>query len=207
MSERDAHQASPEEPRDRQEPKLVGPASLRLLDDIEILRLPYLAIAEARRRGLLSTWDLPSGGYAEALAHLVFGGTAHGAAGKGHDLTDGFGSRIEVKAVVAGRHTSPAHPQNFDVLCLLRLDPATLDVDYAVTIPSKVVLEIGRPHPRGGVRVFATKNLPQRTGVEDLTDVFRATATGVCAECGAAISNTTGEPTLEIVRAHQRIWH
>lgn len=186
---------------------IVRPCKLRQLNDIEILRLPYLAIAEARSRGLLSTWDLPSGGYAEALAHLVFGGTAWGAAGKGHDLTDGFGHRIEVKAVVAGRHTSPAHPQNFDVLCLLRLDPATLDVVYAVTIPTEVVLQIGRPHPRGGVRVFATKNLPQHIGVQDVTDVFRATATGVCAECGAPISNSTGEPMLEIVRAHQRIWH
>lgn len=201
------HKAIPERPRDWQEPQLVGPESLRHLDDIEILRLPYLAIAEARRRGLLSTWDLPSGGYAEALAHLVFGGTALGAAGKGHDVTDGFGRRIEVKAVVAGRHTSPAHSQNFDVLCLLRLDPATLDVLYAVTIPSKLVLEIGRPQPCGGVRVFATKNLPQLTGVEDVTDVFRATASGICTECGALIPNTTGEPMLETVPAHQRIWH
>ena len=61
-------------------PRPLDPAVLRELDDIDVLRLPYLAVAEARRRGLVTTWDLPSGGYAEALAHLVFGGTAWGAA-------------------------------------------------------------------------------------------------------------------------------
>lgn len=188
-------------------PHLLDPAVLRELDDIDVLRLPYLAVAEARRRGLVTTWDLPSGGYAEALAHLVFGGSAWGSAGKGHDLTDPMGQRVEVKAVAAGHNTSPAHPDHFDALCLVRLDPATMNVDYAVMIPTDLAIRLGRPHPRGGITLRASKALPHHPGVEDLTDVFRAAATLACPDCGAPFTTGTGEPLLEIVRAHQRIWH
>jgi hypothetical protein len=186
------------------------PSKLSELDDIDVLRLPYLAVAEARRRGLVTTWDLPSGGYAEALALAVFGGTAWGAAGIGHDLTDPVGRRVEVKAVAAGHSTSPAHPANFDALCLVRLEPENLDVRYAVLMPTDVAVELGRPHARGGISVRATKGLPQRSGVEDLTDVFRAAAARACPDCGASFttdSPETAEPLLEVVRAHQRIWH
>ena len=186
------------------------PSKLSELDDIDVLRLPYLAVAEARRRGLVTTWDLPSGGYAEALALAVFGGTAWGAAGIGHDLTDPVGRRVEVKAVAAGHSTSPAHPANFDALCLVRLDPENLDVRYAVLMPTDVAVELGRPHARGGISVRATNGLPQRSGVEDLTDVFRAAATRACPDCGASFATDSpeaAEPLLEVVRAHQRIWH
>ncbi len=188
-------------------PRLVDPAVLRELDDIDVLRLPYLAVAEARRRGLVATWDLPSGGYAEALAHRVFGGTAWGAAGKGQDLTDPTGQRVEVKAVAAGHSTSPAHPDHFDALCLVRLDPATMDVDYAVLIPTALAITLGRPHKRGGITLRASKALPTHPDVEDLTDVFRAAAKLACPDCGAPFTDGTGESLLEIVRAHQRIWH
>ena len=187
-----------------------GAAALGELEDIEVLRLPYLAVAEARRRGLVTTWDLPSGGYAEALAHAAFGGTAWGAAGTGHDLTDLQGRRVEVKAVAAGHNTSPAHPANFDALCLVRLNPENLDVRYAVLMPTHVAIELGRPHARGGITLRATNQLPHHPGVEDLTDVFRAAATRACPECGASFvtdSPETAEPLLEVVRAHQRIWH
>ena len=40
-------------------PTPFGFDSLRALDDIDVLRIPYLAVAEARRRGLVTTWDLP----------------------------------------------------------------------------------------------------------------------------------------------------
>lgn len=138
----------------------ADPSKLRELDDIDVLRLPYLAVAEARRRGLVTTWDLPSGGYAEALALAVFGGTAWGAAGIGHDLTDPLGRRVEVKAVAAGHSTSPAHPANFDALCLVRLDPENLNVRYAVLMPTDVAVELGRPHARGGISLRATNGLP-----------------------------------------------
>lgn len=186
------------------------PSLLGELDDIDLLRLPYLAVAEARRRRLVTTWDLPSGGYAEALAHAVFGGKAWGAAGVGHDLTDPMGRRIEVKAVAAGHSTSPAHPGNFDALCLVRLDPENLDVRYAVLMPTDVAVDLGRTHARGGITVRATDRLPQRPGVEDLTDVFRAAATRACPECEAPFekaSPPSTEPLLKVVRAHQRIWH
>ena len=191
-------------------PTLSGFDSLRALDDIDVLRIPYLAVAEARRRGLVTTWDLPSGGYAEALAHAVFGGTAWGAAGKGHDLTDRDGRRVEVKAVAAGHRTSPAHPANFDYLCLVRLDPEDLQVRYAVRMTTDVAMELGRPHARGGITLRAAARLPQRPDVEDLTDVFRAAATRSCPECGSPFTTETTEgtePLLEVVRAHQRIWH
>lgn len=185
-------------------------AALSDLEDIEVLRLPYLAVAEARRRGLVTTWDLPSGGYAEALAHSVFGGTAWGAAGTGHDLTDTRGRRIEVKAVAAGRNTSPAHPAHFDLLCLVRLNPENLGVRYAVLMPTEVAIGLGRPHARGGITLRATNQLAQHPGVEDLTNVFRAAATQACPDCGASFvtdSPATAEPLLEVVREHQRVWH
>jgi hypothetical protein len=52
-----------------------------------------------------------------------------------------------------------------------------------------------------------TKALPENPAVEDLTHAFRAAATPICPDCGADLNTSTGATLLEIVRAHQRIWH
>lgn len=187
---------------------------LSALDDLDLLRLPYLAIAEARQRGLVTTWDLPVGGYAEGLASLVYGGQAMGAGGVGHDLITP-GGRVEVKAVVQGTNTSPAHPQHFDRLVLVRFDSATMSVAWAVELTTAAVTRLGRPHPRGGLTLRAPKKAPSGEGILNVTDLFLAASTLSCPDCGHTFEHPphreghawVGETIQDRLRAHQRIWH
>lgn len=71
---------------------------------------------------------------------------------------------MEVKAVAAGHNTSPAHPDNFDAPCLVRLDPENLGVRYAVLMSTDVAIELGRPPARGFITLRATNQLPQHPG-------------------------------------------
>lgn len=152
------------------------PAAIRGLEDLTLLQLPFLAIAEARRRGPVVTWDLPSGGYAERLTGLVYGATPLGAVGVGHDLVTPDGRRIEVKAIAAGRQTSPAHLDGFDAIVVVKLDPETLAVLWAMELPKEFVEESSRPHKNGGRSLSGTAVLPSWPGGIDLTQAFREAA-------------------------------
>ena len=185
-----------------------------IIPTAEIATHPAARPAGRLRNSLLSALAAPPCSLQRSASLTRFTGrvwgTGWGAAGVGHDLTDPYGRRVEVKAVAAGHSTSPAHTANFDALCLVRLNPEDLDVQYAVLMPTDVAMALGRPHARGGITLRATNGLPQRSGVEDLTDVFRAAVTRSCPECGAPFttgSTEPAEPLLEVVRAHQRIWH
>lgn len=151
-----------------------GGIDFSAVDDITLLRLPSLAIGEARRRGLVSTWDLPVGGYAERLAGIVYRAEPIGARGVGHDLITVDGWRIEVKAIARGKQTSPAHPEGFDAVIVVRFHPETLDVLWALEVPSCRVEAISGRHKNGGRSLRGPLRKPDWPGSIDRTEAFRA---------------------------------
>jgi hypothetical protein len=150
------------------------PFDLAQLDPMTLLRLPSMAIAEARRRKLVATWDLPVGGYAEHLAGLVYDATPLGAAAKGHDLIASGPRRIEVKAIAAGRNTSQVRPDegNFDAVVVVRFEPETLAVLWALELARDLVAVNSRPHRHGGRTLQGPPVKPAWKGAVDRTADF-----------------------------------
>lgn len=152
------------------------PFDLTELDAMTLLRLPSMAIAEARRRRLVRTWDLPVGGYAEHLAGVVYHATPLGAASKGHDLVASDQRLIEVKAIAAGMTTSPIRPDElgFDAVVVVRFEPETLAVLWALELPRDRVERNSRPHRYGGRTIRGPRAIPAWEGAVDLTAQFVA---------------------------------
>lgn len=149
--------------------------------DRHLMQLYGSVIDELRARGVIRTANAPLGDYAEHLFAKALGWSLQTNSAAGHDATDVYGTRFQIKARRL-RTNSPGERQlsviralpeaKFDVLAAVLFD-SSFHVQRAALVPHSIVLTRSTyvSHVNGW-RMILDDSVWMEPGVEDVTSLL-----------------------------------
>lgn len=144
----------------------------------ELLTTYVAVLDELLARGITRTRNAPLGDLAEHIAWRAYGGSIQTNSKKGHDILDGHGRRLQVKArLVAGTKDtdfSAFRSFDFDAAIFMVLDVRTYEVTWARELTRAETESLGRHVELTNSRSIRTRHvLPLGIDVTDrIRDAF-----------------------------------